>query len=62
MTTIDLELIGHELRSQLVVDNTLTDLGDIVLIQLDLLRAIKRWIVLTKSFPDTTEPNQKIHH
>jgi hypothetical protein len=53
----DFELVGHELYIQFVVNNTLTDAGDIILVQLHLLGTIERWIVLTKSFPDTTGMN-----
>lgn len=56
-SSTDLELVGDELCVQLVVNNPLTDPGDIVRLQLHPVVTQMGEIDLTKSFPDTTVDN-----
>jgi hypothetical protein len=52
----DVELFGDDRRVDIVIDNTLTDPVDIVLIQPHFTCRSTREVIPTKSFADTTVP------
>ena len=53
-TTADPELVSDVLSVHFVINNTLTDSGDIVLVQSHLIRSRVGEIIPTKSLADTT--------